>query len=204
MRPKDVRIRLAGPADADHLLVIYGPHCTDGLASFETVAPTGEEMAERIRTTITTYPWLVAVDAATGEVVGYAYASRHRAREGYRWSVDVAVYLAARAAGRGLGRGLYERLLAVLEAQRYHRAYAGIALPNDASVALHSALGFEPVGTYREVGFKHGAWHDVQWWSRGLADSALPPTEPIALRDLPPAVLADLRELARPSSGCVG
>ena len=174
MRPKDIRIRLAGPADADHLLVIYGPHCTDGLASFETTAPTGEEMAERIRTTITTYPWLVAVDA-TGEVVGYSYASRHRAREGYRWSVDVAIYLAARAAGRGLGRGLYERLLAVLEAQRYHQAHAGIALPNDASVALHRRLGFAAIGVFPNVGWKLGRWVDVAWWYRPLVE---PPPEP--------------------------
>lgn len=189
MTTSDVRIRLASPDDAERLVAIYGPHCTGGLTSFETTAPTVAEMADRIGKTIVTHPWLVAVDPSSDQVAGYAYAAPHRDRAGYRWSVDVAVYLAPDAAGRGIGRQLYERLLAVLVAQRFHRAFAGIALPNDASVALHRATGFEPVGVYREVGFKHGAWHDVQWWSRALADQPEPPTEPIPLPNLPPEVL---------------
>ena len=112
---------------------------------------------------------------------------------GYRWSVDVAVYLAPGATGRGIGRLLYDRLLPLLEAQGFHRAYAGIALPNDASVGLHRAMGFEPVGTYREVGYKLGAWLDVQWWTRPLADVGTPPAEPIPVGDLPASLLVDLR-----------
>lgn len=184
MTTPDERIRLAAPDDAGRLVAIYGPYCTGGLATFEVEAPSVDEMAERIRTTITTYPWLAAVDDATGGVVGYAYAGRHRERVGYRWSVDVAVYLAPGSTGRGIGRRLYEQLLAILEAQGFHRAHAGIALPNDASVALHRAVGFEPIGVYREVGFKHGGWLDVQWWSRPLAAATTMPAEPIPLADL--------------------
>ena len=187
-----VRLRLADPSDAAALVAIYAPHCTDGLASFETVAPSVEEMAERIRRTTITHPWLVAVKDQTGEVLGYAYASGHRDRPGYRWSVDVAVYVDATATGRGVGRGLYDRLLPLLDGQGFHRAYAGIALPNDASVALHRATGFEPIGTYREVGFKHGAWLDVQWWSHPLATPAIPPAEPIPLAEVPSAFLEGL------------
>ena len=130
-------------------------------------------MAKRIDAISATYPWLVATGDPSGAVLGYAYASRHRERPGYRWSVDVAVYL-ARGRWPRIGRLLYGRLLPLLEAQGFHRAYAGIALPNDASVGLHRAMGFEPVGTYREVGYKLGAWLDVQWWTRQLAESAFP------------------------------
>lgn len=185
-----VRIRLAAPSDAADLLAIYGPHCTDGVASFETEPPTIDTIAERIRRTTEMYPWLVAADEASGLVLGFAYAGQHRQRPAYRWSVDVSAYVAAPATGRGVGRALYDRLLAMLIAQGFHRAYAGIALPNPASVALHRAVGFEPVGTYREVGFKLGGWHDVQWWTRPLAvDLPTPPAEPIPIGALPPAEL---------------
>jgi L-amino acid N-acyltransferase YncA len=192
MTGAQVGIRLVEPADAEQLAAIYGPHCTDGIASFETVAPSVDDMAERVRTRGAELPWLVAV--ASGDVIGYAYASRHRERAAYRWSVDVSVYVSPTAAGRGVGRALYDRLLALLAAQGFHRAYAGIALPNEASQRLHRAVGFEPVGVYREVGWKHGAWVDVQWWSRTLANPTDPAARPLRLDDLPLALLADLRK----------
>jgi len=186
------RVRLVRMSDAADLVAIYAPHCTSGRASFETVPPTVDEMTGRVRATGSTYPWLVAVDQV-GATLGYAYGSRHRERAGYRWSVDVAVYVAASASGRGVGRALYSALLPLLEAQGLHRAYAGIALPNEASIALHRAVGFEPVGTYREVGYKLGEWLDVQWWSRPLAEPTDPPAEPVALVDLPAALIGELR-----------
>lgn len=187
MTGSQVRVRLVRPDDAASLVAIYAPHCTSGMASFESTSPTTDEMAERVRATTSSYPWLVAVDPADGSVLGYAYGSRHRERAGYRWSVDVAVYIASGATGRGIGRSLYAALLPLLEGQGLHRAYAGIALPNDASVALHRAMGFEPVGTYREVGYKLGAWLDVQWWTRVLAQPTDPPAEPVAFGELPAA-----------------
>jgi phosphinothricin acetyltransferase len=111
-------------------------------------------------------------------VVGYAYAGSHAARHAYRWSCNVSAYVAPGAARRGIGRALYSDLQDRLKAQGFHAAFAGIALPNDASVGLHEAMGFQHLGTYREVGFKHGRWHDVGWWRLALAEG--PPTgEPV-------------------------
>jgi phosphinothricin acetyltransferase len=122
-------------------------------------------------------PWLVA--ERDGGVTGYAYASPHRARAAYRWGADVSVYLDERERGRGSGRALYGALLPVLRDLGYTGAYAGITLPNPASVALHESMGFSLVGVYRRVGYKLGGWHDVGWWQLVLADP-LPevPAEP--------------------------
>lgn len=174
-------IRPADPErDAAACAAIYAPHVLDGPASFEEVAPDAGEMAARMRAVQATHQWLVAERDA--RVVGYAYASRHRERAAYRWSCDVAVYVDATAHRRGVGRALYQALLALLAEQGFHMAIAGIALPNAASVGLHEALGFEPIGVYREIGFKHGAWRDVGWWQLRLGSGATPPAEP-----LPPA-----------------
>lgn len=122
-------------------------------------------------------PWLVGIRG--GEVAGYAYASRHRARPAYRWSVEVSVYLASTEAGRGTGRTLYDRLLREVRDLGYVSAFAGITLPNDRSVRLHEAAGFVPVGVFRSVGFKHGRWHDVGWWQRPLTGLPATPREPV-------------------------
>jgi phosphinothricin acetyltransferase len=169
-------IRIAREDDAAAIRAIYAPIVRDTAISFEDEPPSVAEMACRIRDTLVAYPYLVAEDG--GRLLGYVYASAHRARAAYRWSVDVTAYVAAGARRTGVGRALYRALLGVLTRQGFHSAYAGIALPNDASVALHEAVGFEPVGVYREVGFKHGRWHDVGWWRRALAQ-ATPPAEPM-------------------------
>lgn len=163
-----MRIRRADPErDAAACAAIYAPHVTDGAASFEEVAPSAAQMAERITRLAPTHPWLV--EERDGEVVGYAYACEHRPRAGYRWAVDVAVYVQRDHQREGVGRRLYEALLERLRAQGFRRACAGITLPNDASVGLHEALGFAPVGVYRRIGWKHGAWRDVGWWQIDLA-----------------------------------
>src|SRR5262245_50204186 len=143
-------------------------------------------MRTRIAQTMPRHPWLVYEDGDA--VAGYAYASAHRARAAYRWSVDVAVYVSHTYHRRGVGRHLYSSLLAILIAQGYCSAYAGITLPNQASVGLHARLGFKPLTVYRRVGFKLGAWHDVGWWSRDLAPHLIPPREPrpVEPSDLPP------------------
>jgi phosphinothricin acetyltransferase len=158
-------VRPADPErDAAACAAIYAPHVDPGPASFEEVVPSAEEIAGRIAGA---HAWLVAEE--DGAVLGYAYASEHRAREAYRFAADVAVYVAAGAQGRGVGRALYEALLPVLRERGFRSACAGIALPNDASVRLHEALGFELVGVYRNIGFKAGAWRDVGWWQLDLA-----------------------------------
>jgi len=180
-----VTVRLADPArDAAAVTDIYRPSVEHGLASFEEVAPGEAEMQGRMATTLAITPWLVA--ELDGRVVGYAYAGPHHARPGYRWSANVSVYVAEGHRGRGIGRRLYRELFAILARQGFVNVYAGITLPNDASVALHRSMGMEPVGIYRRVGFKLGAWHDVAWYGRRLTDPSESPAPPIPLPDLDP------------------
>ena len=145
-----IRIRLASEVDIDAITEIYRPVVESTTISFETTAPDRAEMRQRLNEILIAYPWLVCEVA--GSVAGYAYASRHRVRGAYQWSVDTSVYIDERNRRRGIGRGLYESLFAILTAQGYFNAYAGIALPNAASVALHESIGFEPIGVYRGVG----------------------------------------------------
>lgn len=165
-------IRIATPADAAAIQAIYAPMVEHSTISFEMEPPTIEQMAQRIEATLEHYPYLVAEQ--DGQVLGYAYASPHRAREAYQWSVDVTVYIAPQVHRGGIGRALYQCLLPILENQGFHTAYAGIALPNAASIGLHEALGFEHLGTYTEVGFKHGRWQDVGYWCKRLNGSTPP------------------------------
>ena len=172
-------IRDADPErDAAACAAIYAPAVEGSVISFELRAPGREEIAARMRSYQRTHPWLVAERG--GEVVGYAYACEFNPRPAYRWSAAVSVYIAAAERGRGRGRTLYEELFARLRRQGFRIACAGITLPNPASVALHERLGFEPVGVYREIGWKDGEWLDVGWWQLELAPApAGPPPEPL-------------------------
>ena len=123
-------------------------------------------MGERISRYGASHAWLVA--ERDGAVAGYAYGSPHRERAAYSSSCDVAVYVDPVHARQGIGRALYAQLLPLLATRGFHAAFAGIALPNEGSVALHEAMGFVPVGIYREVGWKLGGWRDVGWWQRLL------------------------------------
>jgi len=163
MRPV---IRLATPNDASACADIYRPFVVETCISFELAPPDTDEMARRISTALQAHAWLVAEDI-TG-IRGYAYASSHRARSAYATSSDVTVYVRPDSSRMGLGRELYTNLFERLRARGTHAVFAGIALPNDASIGLHTAMGFEPVGVYREVGWKLGAWRDVGWWQRRL------------------------------------
>lgn len=169
-------IRLATPADAAVIAAIYAPYVTETAASFELAAPDATEMTRRIRDTGELYPWLVA--EREGEVVGYAYGTRHRARPAYQWSTEVSVYVRRSGHRRGIGRALYLPLLDLLRLQGYVNAYAAITLPNPGSVAFHEALGFRAFAAFRAVGFKHGAWHDVGWYLRLLSPHPADPGDP--------------------------
>ena len=173
------RIRLAGAADAEAIAAIYRPVVESTAISFETVAPGGDEIARRLAATLATHPWLVC--EIGGRMAGYAYATTHRVRAAYQWSVDTSVYVDAAFRRSGVGRGLYRSLFAILAAQGFFNAFAGIALPNAASVALHEAVGFEPLGVYRRVGFKLSAWHDVGWWQLALRAHDASPDAPLPL-----------------------
>lgn len=161
-----MEIRQIALADAPAIQAIYAPYVAATTISFEEVSPDVSEIERRIAAIRPLYPYLVA--EIGGLIVGYANACEHRTRAAYRTSVDVTVYVAPGAQRCGIARGLYSHLLPAAASMGYHAAFAGIALPNDASVGLHEAMGFEPVGVYREVGRKFDAWHDVGWWQRLL------------------------------------
>ena len=166
-----IRIRPATEADATVLLGIYRPHVEASAVSFETIPPTVEEFAARIRKALAGWQWLVA--ERDGRCLGYAYGSTHRERAAYRWSVEVSAYVHPDYHRQGVGRSLYSSLFADLAQKGYCNAYAGVTLPNDASVALHRSVGFEFIGTFAAVGRKFGKWQDVAWFQRRLRNSPL-------------------------------
>lgn len=172
-------LRLATPKDAASILAIYSPIVETSTISFEFVPPTLKEMEERIAHLLPRLPWLVC--EAEQMVWGYAYASPHRVRAAYQWSVDVSAYVHPQARQRGVGRALYTALFKILALQGYFKAYAGITQPNPASVGFHEALGFEFLCIYRQVGFKMGAWRDVGWWELPLQERVTPPQPPLDL-----------------------
>jgi phosphinothricin acetyltransferase len=170
-----VKIRTATPDDADAIAAIYAPIVLDTTISFEWVPPSAAEFRGRITETLAKYPWLVALDESD-QVAGYVYASSHRDPPSYMWSVTTSVYIREDSRGQGVGKALYTELFHQLAALGYYRAFAGIALPNKSSVALHESVGFKRLGVYEQVGFKFGAWRDVGWWQTTLAP--LPAGEP--------------------------
>ena len=175
-------IRIATPQDAAAIVDIYAPIVRETAISFELDPPTIAQMQQRIEDTLLQWPWLVC--ERQGEVLGYVYATRHRARAAYQWSVDVSVYIRAGQRRTGVGRSLYTSLFELLALQQFHNCYAGITLPNPGSVGLHEALGFQPVGVYRHVGYKLAAWHDVGWWQLTLPTEKSNPASPIAFKTL--------------------
>jgi phosphinothricin acetyltransferase len=172
-----VEIRDATANDGAACAVVYEPYVRDTAITFETVAPTAEEMSGRIARSLRDHAWLVAQEGSL--VVGYAYGGQYKVRAAYAWACEVSVYLQPGLRRTGLGRLLYQELFARLAGRGYLTAVAGTTLPNPASEGLHRAMGFEPVGVYRNIGFKHGAWHDVLWSQRELAPH---PPEPEPLR----------------------
>lgn len=174
-------IRLAEPKDGPALAEIYRPAVTDSSTSFELEPPDGATMAQRVAHIIERTPWLVG--ERDGVILGYAYAGPHRERPAYQWSVEVSAYVHHDAHRLGVARALYTSLFAALVVQGFRNAYAGVTLPNAASVGLHIAVGFTPVGVYRGIGYKHGAWHDVAWFERALAPRDSEPLQPRPLGD---------------------
>jgi phosphinothricin acetyltransferase len=164
-------VRVAREGDAPALLAIYRPFVEQTAVSFETVAPSLDDFAARLAKALSGWQWLVA--ERDGRCIGYSYGSSHRERAAYRWSAEVSAYVHPDHQRRGIGRTLYLKLFDDLADKGYCNAYAGITLPNDASVALHRGVGFEPIGVFKAVGRKFGRWHDVGWFQRALR--AAPP-----------------------------
>lgn len=176
-------IRLVRSTDVAAIQAIYAPYVEQTAISFEVVSPTVAEMHERIEHILPHYPWLVSCDS-DDRVIGYAYASQHRSRLAYQWSVDVSAYIHPHYQRKGIGRVLYTELFALLRQQNFYNAYAGIMLPNAASVALHEAMGLRFIGLYENVGYKQGAWHNVGWWGGALQEHATEPLPPKPLSEV--------------------
>jgi phosphinothricin acetyltransferase len=168
-------IRPATPSDAAAMLSIYAPIVQSTAISFESEPPSLAEFEGRVRKYSSGWAWLVC--ELNGAVVGYAYGSPHRERAAYRWSTETSAYVAPEARRQGVGTLLYQALLPALASKGLCNAYAGIALPNPASVALHVSVGFRSIGTFPAVGRKFGQWHDVGWFHCSLRQLA-PGEEP--------------------------
>ena len=156
-------VRAVTPADAGAVAAIYNHYVLQTVVTFEEEPITAAEISRRIDEVRTgSLPWFVAERA--GAIAGYAYASRWRARSAYRFSSEVTVYLAPEQGRRGIGSALYAELLSALRGSGLHAAIGGIALPNDASVALHEKFGFKKVAHFEQTGFKFNRWVDVGYW----------------------------------------
>ena len=171
-----VIVRGSDPSDAHACAGIYAPYVEETAISFEAIPPSASEMGQRIAEAIDTHAWLVLEDG--GRVAGYAYGGPLNRRAAYRWSCEVSVYMERGRRRTGAGRALYEALFERLAQRGFCMAVAGMTLPNEASVGLHRAMGFQTVGVYRRIGYKLGAWHDVEWMQRALAAASDPPPEP--------------------------
>src|SRR6476619_913864 len=159
----NVSIRPANESDAASLARIYNHYVAATCVTFETDPVSPKDMADRIvETQNASLPWLVA--EASGEVIGYAYASKWKGRCAYRFSVESTVYLEATKTGKGIGSQLYIELTAAIRALSMHTVIGGIALPNEQSIALHERLGFKKVAHFEQVGYKQDRWVDVGYW----------------------------------------
>ncbi len=194
-----LQLRTAQTGDAAGVLSIYAPVVRDTAISFELEPPDEAAMASRIRETLRRWPWLVCADDGGNRppILGYAYATAHRERAAYRWCVEVSVYVHPGARRLGVARALYTALFGLLRQQGFVNAYAGITLPNAASVGVHEALGFRPVGVYHAIGFKQGRWHDVGWWELALQPQSASPAEPRTYAE----ILGDTGPAAGPAAG---
>ena len=169
------RLRPVSVGDADQIAAIYEPLVRETAVSFELDPPWPAVMASRIQSVTSTHPWLVSEEG--GVILAYAHATAFRVRPAYRWSVETTVYVQDDHRGRGVGGDVYQGLLDLSALWGFANAFAGIALPNPGSEALHASLGFTQVGIFPRAGHKMGQWHDVAWWHRPLA-STDPPRVP--------------------------
>lgn len=164
----EVIIRPSRDDDVAAIAAIYGHHVLHGIASFEEVPPSVEEMARRRGDIVGRgFPYLVAERAS--RVVGYCYAGPYRPRIGYRFSVEDSIYIDPGEIGRGIGRALLSQVIDRVTEQGYRQMVAVIGgsetLP---SIRLHAALGFKEIGTFSAIGFKFGRWIDSVYMQRAL------------------------------------
>ncbi len=179
---KDIKIRLATIEDSDSLLAIYAPYIANTAITFEYQIPSKMEFRERVANIRKEYPWLVC--EINNQIVGYAYASRFREREAYKWSVSLSIYINQNYHGKGIGKALYYALLELLKLQGYYNAYVTITLPNIKSESFHEAIGFKEIGVYHKAGYKLGAWHDIKGYELKINEHIQSPVEPKSINEI--------------------
>jgi L-amino acid N-acyltransferase YncA len=185
-------IRLAEEKDAARILAIYSPYIETTSFTFETETPTVPEFAERIRTYLLNWPWLVC--EIEGMITGYAYATKYRERAAYQWCTESSVYIHDDFQRAGIARALYTALFEILKRQGFRNIYAVINLPNEKSVAFHESCGFEYFATYEKVGYKLGKWKNVGWWKLSVNEYDMEPSAPVKFSDLDKSFLPALLE----------
>jgi len=177
-----LEVRLADIQDSQQILNIYSPSILTASISFETEVPSIQEMQNRIETILQKFPWIVC--EVDGKIAGYAYASKHREREAYQWSCECTIYMHDDFKRKGIGKELYQLLFEILKWQGFRNIYAGITLPNEASITVHEKCGFRHFATYENIGYKFGKWHSVGWWKLQINDYDLKPSPPLKLPEL--------------------
>lgn len=168
-----VTIQLARVEDAAEMLALYAPYVEHTTVSSEYEAPSLEEFTRRIVTYTKQTPWLLC--RVDGKAAGYGYASPHRARAAYQWSVETSIYVGEAYHRRGMARALYAALFELLARQGYYNIFVGITSPNERSIKFHSAMGFVISGAYQDSMYKFGKWRDVIWMAKSLRVHDLDP-----------------------------
>jgi len=187
-----VNVRIATPFDANKLLEIYAPYILTTAFTFETEVPTVQEFEARLRSYLHKYPWIVC--EINGAIAGYVYASVHRQREAYQWTCECSVYLHENFKGKGIGKELYDVLFRILKMQGLVNVYAGITLPNYASVRLHEKCSFVQFAIYDNIGYKLNSWHKVGWWKLQLNELVPKPSPPVKFSEMHFQLFASLLE----------
>lgn len=175
-----VRLRAVTESDLPAIRDIYTPFVEETAITFAYDPPTLEDWNSKLDAK-THHPWLVC--ERDSEIAGYAYAGPVRKRAAYQWAIETSVYVAPDHQRHGIARGLYLALCELLARQGYVTAFAVITTPNPASIAFHESMGFDRVGRFEAVGYKHDAWHDVEWWSRELRERPESPDEPLSVAE---------------------
>lgn len=178
----EIIIRPIEMSDAEKVLEIYRPFIENSNITFEYTVPNLNEWKERIETVTQQFPWLVA--ELEGEIVGYAYAAKHRDRIAYSWCCEASVYLSDKSQGKGLAKMLYDKLFEILKVQGYINVYAILTSPNPKSEKFHENFGFDDVGRFHKAGFKFDKWHNTRWMQLHLSEHSVPPREIIPFSEL--------------------
>ena len=161
-----MKIRNVSNTDISDIIAIYNYYIENTCITFEEEPVTSNEMLKRIETISKVHPFIVA--ELDNKVIGYAYATSWRVRSAYRFSSEITIYLDHKMKGKGVGSQLFSALIEKLKETDLHVLVGGIALPNEASIALHEKYGFEKVAQFSEIGYKFNQWIDVGYWELKL------------------------------------